>query len=152
MAGYFALVVGDVLDRLLWRVRPYEKEQGIMDDFMERSMHDMAASFEKYGAKKDFDRILDHLEEVIEEGKSIIDPSIPPKPLIGIVGEIYLRSHFRSNQDVIRLLEKYGGEVVNASVAEWFNYTTYDRVREAKRGLTLSLKQFHFLKNLKKLK
>ena len=144
IVGYFALVVGDVLDRLLWRIRPYEKEEGITDDFVERSMHDMATSFEKYGAKKELDPILDHLEEIIEEGKSIIDPSIPPKPLIGIVGEIYLRSHFQSNQDVIRLLEKYGGEVVNASIAEWFNYTTYDRLREAKRGLTLSLKQFHF--------
>ncbi len=144
MVGYFALVVGDILDRLLWRVRPYEREQGITDDFIEHSMNDLTASFEKYGAKKDFNRILDHLEEIIKEGKSIIDPSISPKPLIGIVGEIYLRSHFHSNQDVIRLLEKYGGEVVNASIAEWFNYTTYDRLREAKRGLTLSLKQFHF--------
>jgi predicted nucleotide-binding protein (sugar kinase/HSP70/actin superfamily) len=144
MACYFAIVVGDILDRLLWRVRPYEKGQGIADDFVERAMHDMAASFEKYGAKKDFRRILDHLEEIIVEGRSIIDPSISPKPLIGIVGEIYLRSHSQSNQDVIRLLEKYGGEVVNASIAEWVNYTTYDRLREAKRGLTLSLRQFRF--------
>ena len=37
-----------------------------------------------------------------------------------------------------------GGEVVNASIAEWFNYTTYERLREAKKELTLSLKQFHF--------
>jgi predicted nucleotide-binding protein (sugar kinase/HSP70/actin superfamily) len=144
MAGYFAIVVADVLDRLLWRVRPYEKKEGMTDHFIERSMHDLAGSFEAYGAKKDFDRILDRLEEIIEQGKSIIDPAISPKPLIGIVGEIYLRSHVQSNQDVIRLLEKYGGEVVNASIAEWFNYTTYDRVREAKRRLTLSLKQFHF--------
>jgi predicted nucleotide-binding protein (sugar kinase/HSP70/actin superfamily) len=152
MTCYFAIVVGDVLDRLLWRVRPYEREQGITDEFVERSMHDMAASFEKYGAKKDFNRILDHLEEIIEEGRSIIDSSIPPKPLIGIVGEIYLRSHFQSNQDVIRLMERYGGEVVNASIAEWFNYTTYERLREAKRGLTLSLKQFHFGRTKKYVK
>jgi predicted nucleotide-binding protein (sugar kinase/HSP70/actin superfamily) len=144
IVGYFALVVGDILDRLLWRVRPYEKEEGITDDYVERSMHDMAASFERYGARKNFDRILDHLEEIIEEGKSIIDPSIPPKPLIGIVGEIYLRSHVQSNQDIIRVLEKYGGEVINASIAEWFNYTTYDKLRDLKRRLTLSLKQFHF--------
>ena len=144
--------MGDVLDRLLWRVRPYEKEQGITDDFVERSMYDMANSFEKYGAKKDFNHILDHLEEIIEEGKSIIDSSTPPKPLIGIVGEIYLRSHTQSNQDVICLLEKFGGEVVNASIAEWFNYTTYDRLREAKRGLTVSLRQFHFDRAKKYLK
>jgi predicted nucleotide-binding protein (sugar kinase/HSP70/actin superfamily) len=38
-------------------------------------------------------------------------------------------------------LEKYGAEVVNASIAEWVNYTTYDRMREAKIGLRLHLKQ-----------
>ena len=31
--------------------------------------------------------------------------------------------------------------MVNASIAEWVNYTTYDRMREAKIGLRLSLKQ-----------
>ena len=77
---------------------------------------------------------LDKLEEIIEEGKAIIDPDIPPKPLIGIVGEIYLRTHVQANQDVIRMLERYGAEVVNASIAEWVNYTTYDSLREAKIG------------------
>ena len=144
IVGYSAMVVADVLDRLLWRIRPYEKEPGTTDEFIERSMHDMASCFETYGAKKDFDRILDNLERIIQEGKSIIDPSIPPKPLIGVVGEIYLRSHVQSNQDIIRFLEKYGGEVVNASISEWFNYTTYDRVREGKKGLRLSMKQFRF--------
>ena len=142
MVGYFSIVVADVLDRLLWRVRPYEKEPGMADEFIEKSMHEMAACFKTYGAKKDLDKILDKLEEIVEQGKAIIDPNIPPKPLIGIVGEIYLRSHVQSNQDVIRILERYGAEVVNASIAEWFNYTTYDRVREAKKGLKLSLKQF----------
>jgi predicted nucleotide-binding protein (sugar kinase/HSP70/actin superfamily) len=142
MVGYFSIVVADVLDRLLWRVRPYEKEQGMVDEFIEKSMHEMAAYFEAYGAKQDLDKILNKLEEIVKQGKALIDPSIPPKPLIGIVGEIYLRSHVQSNQDVIRMLEKYGAEVVNASIAEWFNYTTYDRVREARKGLKLSLKQF----------
>ena len=87
-ASYFSVVVADILDRLLWRIRPYEKEQGMTDEFIERSMHVMEEVFELYGPKKDFDRILDRLEEIIEEGKQIIDSSIPPKPLIGIVGEI----------------------------------------------------------------
>jgi predicted nucleotide-binding protein (sugar kinase/HSP70/actin superfamily) len=141
-AAYFSVVIGDILDRLLWRIRPYESEEGATDDFIERSMITMADYFESYGAKKDFDRILDRLEEMIEEGKALIDPDIPPKPLIGIVGEIYLRTHVHSNQDVIRMLERYGAEVVNASIAEWVDYTTYDRVREAKTSLRLKLKQF----------
>jgi predicted nucleotide-binding protein (sugar kinase/HSP70/actin superfamily) len=143
-AAYFSVVIGDILDRLLWRIRPYESEQGATDDFIERSMKTMADYFESYGSMKDFDRILDRLEGVIEEGKDLIDPNISPKPLIGIVGEIYLRTHVHSNQDIIRVLERYGAEVVNASLAEWVDYTTYDKVRAAKIGLRLNLRQWRF--------
>ena len=144
--AYFSVVIGDILDRLLWRIRPYEKKQGATDGFIERSMMTMADFFESCGSKKDFNRIIDKLEEIIKEGKAIIDPAIPPKPLIGIVGEIYLRTHVHSNQDIIRVLEGYGAEVVNASVSEWVDYTTYDRMRKAKIGLRLNLKQFRLNK------
>ena len=153
-AAYFAIVVGDILDRLLWRIRPYEKTPGMADKFIERSMHFMENSFETNGSNQAFDKILDKLNEIINEGKLIIDPDIPPKPLIGIVGEIYLRTHIHSNQDLIRVLEKYGAEVVNASIAEWVNYTTYDRLREAKTGFWLNLKQLRLgpmIKNLKQI-
>jgi predicted nucleotide-binding protein (sugar kinase/HSP70/actin superfamily) len=140
--AYFCIVVADILDRLLWRIRPYEKKAGITDEFITKSMHVMEDAFETYGAGKDFGRILDKLEEIIKEGKTIIDPNIPPKPLIGIVGEIYLRTHVHANQDLIRALERYGAEVVNASIAEWVNYTTYERMRHASKGFRLNLKQF----------
>lgn len=140
--AYFSVLVGDILDRLLWRIRPYEREPGMADEFIEKAMRAMSDVFVSHGARRDFDGILNKLETVVEEGKSIVDPGIPPKPLIGIVGEIYLRTHVQANQDVIRLLEKHGAEVINASIAEWVNYTTYDRMREAKIGLRLSLKQF----------
>jgi len=141
-AGYFSVVVADVLDRLLWKTRPYERERGAADAFIEKAMTKMADAFEAYGAVLDFDRILAELEGLIEEAKALMDPSIPPKPLIGMVGEIYLRTHVQSNQNVIRVIEKYGGEVVNASIAEWVNYTSYDRKREERIGFRRSLKQF----------
>lgn len=140
--SYFSLVIGDILDRLLWRIRPYEKEPGLTDDFIESSMHLMEETLERLGPAKNFNKILDKLEEVIEEGKRIIDPAVPSKPLIGIVGEIYLRTHVHANQDVIRVLEGFGAEVVNASIAEWVNYTSYDGLRIAKTGFRLSLRQF----------
>jgi predicted nucleotide-binding protein (sugar kinase/HSP70/actin superfamily) len=102
----------------------------------------MEGIFEKHGPRKDFDKILDKLEEIVQEGNTLINPDIPPKPLIGIVGEIYLRTHVQANQDLIRLLERYGAEVVNASIAEWVNYTTYDRLRDARIGFRMNLKQF----------
>src|SRR4030065_314242 len=59
--GYFSVVVSDGVDRLLWRVRPYEKQEGMADEFIERATHAMAGVFEQHGAVKDFERILDKL-------------------------------------------------------------------------------------------
>ena len=145
-AAYFSVIIGDILDRLLWRIRPYEQEPGSADVFIEKAMRTMSHAFETHGAKRAFDKILDELEQIIQEGKSIIDPKIPPKPRIGMVGEIYLRTHTPSNQDVIRLLEQYGAEVVNASIAEWINFTTYENKRNALLGLRLNLKQIRLKK------
>lgn len=141
-SAFFSVIVADVLDRLLWRVRPYEREAGQTDDFMENSMKRMEETFEKCAPDKNFEGILVQLDRIVEAGKAIIDPAVSPKPLIGIVGEIYLRTHVQANQDLIRTLEKYGAEVVNASIAEWMNYTTYDRLRDARVELRLNLKQF----------
>lgn len=140
----FSQIVGDILDRLLWRIRPYEKAPGLADDLLERALVRLQEAFEIYGREKRFDDILRVLDQILREGKALMDPSIPRKPLIGIVGEIYLRTHVGSNQDVIRVLERYGAEVVNASIAEWMNYTSYDRLREAREGLRLSAKLFRF--------
>ena len=152
--SYFCVVVTDILDRLLWRIRPYEREPGAADTFIARSMHDMEATFEAYAGDKNFPKILDRLEEIINEGKALIDPDMPRKPLIGVVGEIYLRTHILANQDLIRMLEKYGAEVVNASIAEWVNYTTYEGLRSARKALMLNLRQWRIKavkKNLKKV-
>jgi len=151
-SSFFSVVVADVLDRLLWRIRPYEKEPDMADAFMEKAMHDMAGTFEAVGKKKDFTKILNKLDEIIEQGKDVIDPFISPKPLIGIVGEIYLRTQVHSNQNLIKVLERHGAEVVNASITEWVNFTSYHRFRDAKIGFRLGLKTFRMGKVWENLK
>ncbi len=142
--AYLSVLVADILDRLLWRIRPYQRVEGAADAFIERAMQRMEESFESEGPSKNFDRILDRLEALVREAKEIVDPRIPRKPLIGVVGEIYLRTHVHANQDLIRTLERYGAEVVNASIAEWVNYTSYDRLREARVGFRFHFKQRDF--------
>jgi predicted nucleotide-binding protein (sugar kinase/HSP70/actin superfamily) len=137
-------VVGDVLDRLLWRIRPYEKSEGTTDAFIFQARKRLAESFAKHSSKNELSAVLADLEEIVKEAQGLLNPSIPRKPLIGIVGEIYVRTHVRSNQDTIRMLEKYGGEAVNASIGEWINYTTYDQVRMARNALRLHLKSLQF--------
>jgi len=140
-ASYLSAVVADILDRFLWRIRPYEREEGMADDFIEAAMGRLERAFEERAGKADSDGILESLEREIIKGRSVIDPDIPRKPLIGIVGEIYLRTHTGANQDTIRVLEKYGAEVVNASICEWINYTTYDKLRDSRTGFRLAMKQ-----------
>jgi predicted nucleotide-binding protein (sugar kinase/HSP70/actin superfamily) len=140
--AYFGVIIGDALDRLLWRIRPYEKEPGMADNFIERAMNHMSDTFETYGSESDFEKILDELEKIIIEGKAIIDPGIARKPLIGIVGEIYLRTHTYSNQDLVCTLEKFGAEVVVSSLTEWMDFTAYENSRLAKIELRRHLKHF----------
>lgn len=141
---YLSVLAADILNRLLWRIRPYEKKPGMTDRFIEKSMHEMGTAFETYGAEKKFEVILNKLEEIIHRGKELIDLRIARKPRIGIVGEIYLRMHTRANQDLIRTLEKYGAEVVCASLAEWINFISYIEKRSAGKRLRLNLKQGRF--------
>jgi predicted nucleotide-binding protein (sugar kinase/HSP70/actin superfamily) len=140
-ASYVAVVVADIMERLLWRIRPYETRQGIADAFIEQSRRQMESLFETRAAATDFGGILDKLEEIVKTGRTLIDPAIPRKPLIGIVGEIFLRMHTNSNQDLIHALESHGAEVVNSSLAEWVNYVTYGQLRENKINFRLSLQQ-----------
>lgn len=138
--AYFSIVVGDILDRLLWRVRPYEIEAGRADIFIEEAMERMTESFTTHASPTNISSILSDLAQIVRKATALIDPAIPRKPLIAVVGEIYVRSHVKSNQDTIRTLEQYGAEAVNASIGEWINYTTYDQVRLAKMALRLNAK------------
>ncbi|MGD9173556.1 MAG: hypothetical protein PVF29_05310 [Desulfobacterales bacterium] len=147
-ASYIAIIVADIIERLLWRIRPYERTAGLTDAFIERCRQTLQASIERHAAAAAYGKILDKLEAMVRKGKTLIDPAIPARPLVGIVGEIFLRMHVQSNQDLIRILEKHGAEVVNSSLAEWVNYISYGQLRENKTDFRLNLRQF----NLKRLK
>ncbi len=133
--GYLATVVGDVLDRMLWCVRPYERDRGQADAYFDQALTSMEGIFERHARTNGSRQVMNALEEIAAQGRDLIDPTIGPKPLIGIVGEIYLRSHVPSNQDLIRLLESHGAEVVNSSVAEWLDYVSHRLMHNAARGI-----------------
>jgi predicted nucleotide-binding protein (sugar kinase/HSP70/actin superfamily) len=138
--AYLSAVAADILERLTWRVRPYEKEPGRTDAFVDGALRCLTATIEKYGVRDPYEPVMAEMDAILREARDLIDPQIPPKPRIGIVGEIFLRMHPDSNQHLIRVLEKYGAEVVNASMAEWMKYVSYEGLRIAKRNLRLNLK------------
>jgi predicted nucleotide-binding protein (sugar kinase/HSP70/actin superfamily) len=128
--AYVTLSIADVLDRTTWRVRPYEIKPGITDEFMGKALKAMTAAVEEVGADLNFKALYEMVEDIAATAVTFVDRNQPRRPLIGIVGEIYLRSHPDSNQHILRTLEQFGAEVVDASFAEWVNYVTYEQSRK----------------------
>ena len=131
--GYIAVILADVLDRTVWRVRPYERCRGMTDAFMAGALQEMVTAIEESGARLEIERLLGRLETIVATARTFIDPRLARRPRIGVVGEIYLRTHPDSNQSILRQLEEFGGEVVDASLGEWVNYVSFDRARRLRR-------------------
>ncbi len=136
-----ALVIGDILRGLLLRTRPYEKNGGDADEYYSQSLARMMSAVAKGGAspKTRMRTLIDSLTIVRDNFRRIpvMDPG--SKPLIGAVGEIYCRLDDDANDNIIRLIEEYGGEVWLAGVCEWLEYTNEEvllNLRIRKRGFS----------------
>ncbi|NWF77512.1 MAG: hypothetical protein HXY36_02795 [Chloroflexi bacterium] len=117
----------DYLQRLLWRTRPYEKRPGSADEMFDGYLGRIVGRVRQ---KEGFDDIL---RQATSDFKSLIDQELPRRPLVGINGEIYLRSNRFSNQDLVRECEKAGLEVVVSSIGEWMRYIFFRHVEDAIR-------------------
>jgi predicted nucleotide-binding protein (sugar kinase/HSP70/actin superfamily) len=53
-----------------------------------------------------------------------IETQGPRKPLVGIVGEIYVRNNVYANEDVISAIEQFGGEAWMLPITDWVIYTS----------------------------
>ncbi|MGQ9546298.1 MAG: acyl-CoA dehydratase activase [Dehalococcoidia bacterium] len=117
----------DHLQRLLWRTRPYEKKPGSTDEMFDAYLSRIVGRVRN---KEGFDDIV---SQAASDFKSLIDPELPRRPLVGINGEIYLRSNRFSNQDLVRQCERAGLEVIVSSIGEWMKYIFFRHVEDAIR-------------------
>ena len=122
-----AIAAVDLLQKLLWRVRPYELEPGDADRAYQEALAGLQQALITGGRRK----LLAALPELV--GKLQAVPRKPArKPLIGIVGEIYVRANPFSNANLVRLLEELGAEVRTAPTGEWLAYTLFKRQGDAR--------------------
>ncbi len=115
--AWWGIVSIDLLDKRLRETRPYEKNQGESERVYWEYIHKVCdavrerrfPSEEMAYAKEAFERIATY--------------PIGGKPIIGIVGEIYVRSNRFSNGNLIKQLEELGSEVRMPGISEWIYYT-----------------------------
>ena len=122
-------VAADILLKKRCKVAPYEVNSGETDKVLETGLEKLAGVVERgENFEKEWLATLSELDSI-----PVVDG--PRKPLVGIVGEIYVRCNAFTNDRVIEEIEKYGGEAWLAPLSEWFLYTTYLQKWRAKEDL-----------------
>ncbi|GAA0718133.1 2-hydroxyacyl-CoA dehydratase [Clostridium malenominatum] len=115
-----ALVYGDLLMRLLYKVRPYEEIPGSANALYNKWMkickrNVRSGNFIEYK--------INISDMVIEFDNLKLKDVIKPK--VGVVGEILVKFHPTANNDVVSILEKEGAEVVVPDLLDFFMYSAY---------------------------
>jgi len=114
--GWRGIVAVDLLTKRLLETRPYEKEKGAADRVYQNSLKRVCEAIRNEGdVEQALMKSSDDFERIPVDGLGM-------KPLIGIVGEIFVRLNRFSNEDVIRKVEQYGGEAWLAPLTEWILY------------------------------
>lgn len=119
------VIVGDLLMRCLYRVRPYEIEKGSSDKLREKwreiAVDLLTNKKTKYSYKKVCQGIVKDFDAlpIFEEMK---------KPRVGVVGEILVKYMPLANNNLVELLESEGAEAVVPDLIDFLNYCLYNTV------------------------
>ncbi len=115
-----ALVYGDLLMRVLYRVRPYEKIKGSADrlyeSWVERCMESV-----RTGKHRTFRR---NIRQIVKDFDTLELVDVK-KPRVGLVGEILVKFHPTANNNVVDVVEKEGAEAVMPDLIDFFLYCAY---------------------------
>ncbi|MEE8638206.1 MAG: acyl-CoA dehydratase activase-related protein, partial [Candidatus Margulisiibacteriota bacterium] len=117
---YKGIVCGDLLYDALLRTRPYEKEKGIAEKRYKNLCEELHGLIEKRPSTRQLAAFMQNAKQGLE---AVVDYEKKRKPMVVLSGEIFVRCHPIANQESIRLLEKYGLEVVLQGGSQWVDYT-----------------------------
>ncbi len=113
------LVASDILFKMRCRTLPYEVTAGDTAAALERWTSRVETAVER-GSIDWSDLIGRAAEEFLA-----IPVTRTFRPLVGIVGEIYVRSNEYANNGLIEAIERLGGEAWLAPMTEWIEYCAW---------------------------
>ena len=126
LQAWKGIIAYELLNKCLHETRPYEKEKGTADRLYSTYVEKLYQSLRNSngcnlegtlkGIRRDFENIPRYSDK---------------KPLIGVIGEIFVRSHKFSNEDLVVKIEALGGEVWLAPVEEWIYYVNFMGLKKA---------------------
>ena len=118
-----ALVLGDLLMKCLYRVRPYEITPGSADalhDRWRKIIQDAFSGREKRG-------FAEMCRALVEDFDTLPIREDLKKPRVGIVGEILVKYMPLANNRLVEVLEREGAEAVVPDLMDFVYYTLYNQ-------------------------
>lgn len=115
--AFMGIVYGDVLQRCLYKVRPYEKVKGSANALYEKWRLFLREELKSLSLPRFNNNVRNIVKEFLEFPVNDIE-----KPKVGLVGEILVKFHPVANNDIIGLLENEGCEVVVPDLMGFFYY------------------------------
>ena len=120
-------VVFDYLRKIYRETRPYEINKGDTEKLYRESLSKLELCIEK-GAKGLHRTLTDIVMDFL---KIEVDKSTR-KPVVGILGEIFMRDNAGCNGNIANRLEELGVEVVIGPFSEWITYSTHRFTRDSR--------------------
>ena len=125
-----AIVLGDLLQTCLLRVRPYEAVKGaanaLYEHWVQRCVSHLSGERDPENA---FNKLVDGIVAAFE-GFETAD--IPRKPRVGVVGEILVKFQPDANNNVVGVIEEEGCEAVVPGLLDFFLYCFHNAIYKAK--------------------
>jgi predicted CoA-substrate-specific enzyme activase len=142
--AYKGIIAIDLLRKMQQQKRPYELIKGQTNKVYKECFSSVVESIEKGG--KD---LVSVMKESARKFKTIAYSNGERKPVVAIVGEIFMRDNPFCSSFLVDRLENLGAETLMAPFGEWLNYSTYRYGRDSKwkkdtKGLMKSKMQGFF--------
>ena len=117
------VVYGDLFMRCLYRVRPYEKENGSANALHQKWLEIAIDSLVNSKSKWSYKAVCSGIVEAFDNLP--IDETLR-KPRVGVVGEILVKYMPLANNHLVDLLEAEGAEAVVPDLMDFLNYCVYN--------------------------
>lgn len=127
-----SFLVGDVLNIMGYRLRPYEVEKGATDAAIERCRRLLVEAFE---GRRSILRALWRCRGVLD---AVPVDRLRPKPVVSIIGEFWaMTTEGEGNYELQRFLEQEGAEVLIQPITNWILYLLWVARNDTQKRSTL---------------
>lgn len=125
-AAWKGFVAVDLLRKMKQERIPYEAIPGATNKVYQETLNAVVQSVEK-GAKD----LTEVVHREAQKFKTIPLNNGERKPVIAVVGEIFMRDNPYCSGYLVQRLEKFGAETFIAPFSEWLSYSTYRYTRDS---------------------